>query len=258
MPADDLLLRLQPGDVILTSHLGFSPIKIGNFCKNGYSKRVWTHAALYIGNGEVVEAFPNGIVRRKLEEAYLAEKKSGLRILRKKHLPPEKAAQIVSFCAQTSGKPYDLRAIIYFPLANLLPPSLSFILTPGYLGHWFNQEDSYFCSELLSEAYEQADAYCFEREPFQVMPVDFDNSLLFDEVAVVHIPGKEKQGKTRALLLQICYIVAAVVVFLIFLAVIVLAIFFAVIMFKRFWPAKAVKEEPEPQPTPQPQHGTGT
>jgi hypothetical protein len=178
--------------------------------------------------------------------------KSGLKILRRKHLSQDTASRIVAFCTQAPGKPYDLRALIYFPLANLLPPSLSFILTPGYLGSWFNQQESYFCSELLSEAFEQADAYCFEREPFQVMPVDFDNALLFDEIAVVQIPGKEKQSKVKAFLLQLCYIVAAVIVFLIFLAVVALAILFAVVMFKRFWPAKPVKEEPEPHPQPQP------
>lgn len=258
MPNEELLAKLQPADVILTSHLGFNVIKIGNFCKNGYHRRVWTHAALYIGNGEVIEAFPKGITRRKLKDAYLADRKSGLKILRRKNLSQDIAGRIVNFCTQTPGKPYDLRALIYFPLANLLPPSLSFVLTPGYLGSWFNQPDSYFCSELLSEAFEQADAYCFEREPFQVMPVDFDNTLLFEAIAVVHIPGQERQGKTRAFLLQLCYIVAAVIVFLIFLGLVALAIFFAVIMFKRFWPAKPVKEEPEVQPQPQPQPGPGT
>lgn len=252
MPDEDLIAKLQPADVILTSHLGPNIIKIGNFCKNGYGKRVWTHSALYIGNGEVVEAFPKGITRRELKEAYLADRKTGLKILRRKNLSQDIVGRIVSFCTQTPGKPYDLRALIYFPLANLLPPSLSFVLTPGYLGHWFNQEDSYFCSELLSEAFEKADAYCFEREPFQVMPVDFDNALLFDEIAIVQIPGKEKQGKTKAFLLQACYIVAAIIVFLIFLALVALAIFFAVIMFKRFWPAKPVKEGPPPEPQPQP------
>ena len=239
MPDEDLPNKLQPGDVILTSHLEFSVIKIGNFCKNGYGRRVWTHSALYIGNGEIVEAFPKGIVRRKLKEAYLDEKKTGLRILRRKHLPQDAVGRIVSFCTQAPGKPYDLRALIYFPLANLLPPSLSFVLTPGYLGHWFNQPGSYFCSELLSEAFEQADAYCFEREPFQVMPADFDNELLFDEVAVVEIPGKERQGKTKAFLLQICYILAAVGMFALFLLILALAVFVAVIAFKRFWPASS-------------------
>ncbi len=250
MPEPDLISQLLPADVILTSRVEFSPIKIGNFCKDGYRKRMWTHAALYIGNGEVVEALPTGIVKRPLNEAYLVERKTGLKILRRKHLPSDVAGRIVGFCTQAPGKPYDWRALIYFPLANLLPPSLGFVLTPGYLGHWLNQQDSYFCSELLSEAFEQADAYCFEREPFQVMPVDFNNTLLFDEIATVQIPGQERQSKIKALLLQTCYIVGAVVIFLIFLAVVALAILAAVIMLKRFLPAKPVQKEKEPKPKP--------
>ncbi len=235
MQNGDLISILSPADVILVSHLGFSPIKIGNFCKDGYHKRIWTHVALYVGDGDIVEAIPNGIIKRKLREAYL-DGKTGLKVLRKKHLTPETAGRIVNFCAQTPGEPYDSRALIFFPLANLLPPSLSFILTPGYLGHFFKVKNSYFCSELVSTGFKQADSYCFEREPFQVMPVDFDNDLLFDEITRVYMMGEKSQGKFRMLLLQIVYILAAVLVFVISLFILLLAIFIAVITFKRFWP----------------------
>lgn len=242
MPEQDVLSVLFPGDVILTSRLGFNIIKIGNFCKSGYRKRVWTHAALYLGDGDIVEAFPGGVVRRKLKDAYLSGEKVGLRILRRKYLTPDTAQHVVNFCAQAKGDPYDKRALIFFPLANLLPPSLSFLLTPGYLGSWLNQKKSYFCSELIGQGFRSVDAYCFEREPFQVMPADFANDLLFDEVATIHIPGKEKQGKIAAFLLQLAYILAAVGIFIIFLLIVALILGVAVLTFRRLRP----KHEAQP------------
>lgn len=243
MPEQDVLSVLFPGDVILTSRLGFNIIKIGNFCKNGYRKRVWTHAALYLGDGDIVEAFPGGVVRRKLKDAYLSGEKVGLRILRRKHLTFDAAQRIVSFCAQAKGDPYDKRALIFFPLANLLPPSLNFLLTPGYLGSLLNQEKSYFCSELISQGFRSVDAYCFEREPFQVMPADFANDLLFDEVTTIPIPGgKEKQGKIAAFFLQLAYIAAAVAIFVIFLLIVALIVGVAILTFRRLRP----KHEEQP------------
>lgn len=251
MPDQDVLSVLSPGDVILTSRLGFNIIKIGNFCKNGYHKRVWTHAALYLGDGDIMEAFPGGIVRRKLKDAYLSGEKVGLKMLRRKYLTPDVAQRITTFCAQAKGEPYDTRALIFFPLANLLPPSLSFLLTPGYLGNLLNQEKSYFCSELISQGFREADAYCFEREPFQVMPVDFANDLLFDEVTTIPIPGKEKQGKIRSFFLQLAYILAAVAIFIVFLLIVALIVGVAILTFRRLRP-KREQEPATPAPAPTP------
>ncbi len=243
MPEPDLYSRLLPGDVILTSHLGFSPIKIGNFCKNGYSKRVWTHAALYLGDGNIVEAVPKGIVKRSLKEAYPADGTVGLRLLRKKNLSAQQVQQIVTFCATADGGPYDSRALIYFPLANLLPPSLSFILSPKYLGRLFNTKGSFFCSELVSEGFQRGNAYCFEREPFQVMPVDFSNDLLFDEIGTIHVSGKEKQGRVRALLLEAGYIAVSVLLWIVFLLIIAAVVAIAVLSLRRFWVKRPVNNE---------------
>lgn len=71
----DIVGKLKPGDVIITSkrgiNLGSIPIRFANFSRHGYRKRIWTHAAFNVGGGKVVEAFPKGIVKRDLKTAYL-------------------------------------------------------------------------------------------------------------------------------------------------------------------------------------------
>lgn len=249
---NDLLTTLMPGDIILTSHLGVSPIKVANFCKDGYKKRIWTHSALYLGNGQVVEAFPEGIQKRNLKEAYLDKREHGLKILRRKELSQEKTAAIMQFCSGATGGRYDkLATFVYFPLANLLPPSLSFLLTPGYLGNLLDAKGSYFCSELISEGFKRADAYCFEREPFQVMPVDFDNPLLFDEITVLPLPGKERQGKAAELGLKLCYVAASILLFLLFIAFLALCVAGAVVAFRWLF-GKPKQAEPTHEATPAP------
>jgi len=70
----DTLQQLRLGDVILTSHLGFSPIKVANFCKIGYSKRIWTHSAFYICEGKIAESVCMGVRAMALRDAYPDDK----------------------------------------------------------------------------------------------------------------------------------------------------------------------------------------
>jgi hypothetical protein len=178
--------KLQPGDVVLTCGRGFElgslPIRTANFFKRGYGDRGWTHAALYIGYGQVVEAFPGGIVKRSFKEAYLTEKLD-LLALRPIKANAQAIAKVVAFCKGEESKKYDFRALIYFALFNFLPAGLHFLLDKKFLGDCFNVNDSYFCSELIATGLQKADAYCFENPPYKVMPIDFYNDIWFDVVA---------------------------------------------------------------------------
>lgn len=207
--------KLKRGDVILTSGRGFAlgslPIKIANFFKKGYQQRGWTHAAFYIGNGEVIEAFPGGIVRRNFKESYL-NGKHDLLVLRSRKASQEALERAVNFCASEESKKYDFRALIYFLMYNIMPHGLHFILEKDFIGDCFNVNDSYFCSELIATGLKNADAYCFEKDPHKVMPIDFYNQLWFDEVEKwVEDPKKSIWFHAKSALFRLMYLVAAVI-----------------------------------------------
>jgi len=177
--------KLQPGDVVLTCGRGFElgslPIRTANFFKKGYGERGWTHAALYIGNGQVVEAFPGGIVCRNFKEFYSTDK-FDLLALRPKKADAQAIVKVIAFCKAEVSKKYDWRALIYFALYNFLPAGLHFLLDKKFLGDCFNVNDSYFCSELIATGFQKSDSYCFENPPYKVMPIDFYNNIWFDVV----------------------------------------------------------------------------
>jgi len=197
MSSAPFLSSLKPGDVILVNPTGFDfgslPIRLANFYKRGFKDRLWMHAALYLGNGEVVEAFPDGIKRRKLEDAYI--KKGNFRVLALRRLGLAQP-QIEKWCrfveSEISAK-YDMRAIIYFALYVLVPPQFqSWILDTKAAEKAFNVEGSYTCSELVASGLKECGvgAYCFENKPSRVMPVDFYNELNFEKVGFLE-PEKD-------------------------------------------------------------------
>ena len=213
---ENLTKEIIPGDVILTNGRNFEwgslPIKIANFFSRGYKERGWTHAALYIGNGNVVEAFPGGIVQRNFADSYLSGKYN-LLILRHKKASEEAIKKAIDFCIHEEGAKYDWRALTYFLLFNFLPVGLHFIIDNDFIGARFNVNDSYFCSELVASGFKEADAYCFEREPYKVMPIDFNNYLWFDIVDKIDLPKIENQTwhKVKIVVFYSLYLFAAII-----------------------------------------------
>ncbi|MBI1978418.1 MAG: hypothetical protein HYS55_06655 [Candidatus Omnitrophica bacterium] len=183
---NDLIEKLKPGDVIVTSkrgiNLGAMPIRFANFSRHGYRKRIWTHAAFYIGNGEVVEAFPKGITKRDLKTAYL-EQHFDIVCLRRKGMKVSDFQNAAEFCKSKVGVKYDTKALAYYVILNLLPPIFHFLLTSRWFNNLINSPDAFYCSELVGTAYLRQGAYCFDRKPAQVMPVDFYNKYCFEVIA---------------------------------------------------------------------------
>lgn len=216
---EEILNKIKIGDVVLTCgkgvHLSSLLIKLGSFFKKGYKERKWTHAAMYIGEGKVAEALPDGIVVRDLKEAYLNGNYE-LLFLRHKNAPQDKLKKAAEFCARAHKKKYDFRALIYFLLYNLTPPQIHFIWENDFIGELFNVNDSYFCSELVSNGFLDAEIYCFERDPYKIMPVEFNNELLFEKVDEVKFPEENKIIHTlKAALFWTIYLIMAVLLLII-------------------------------------------
>jgi len=183
----EILELMRAGDVVVTSQrgiksLGSLPVRFGNLFKRGYEYRMWTHAAIYVGNGEIVEAQQEGIARKGFLEAYLNKTDFDFVVLRRISLTDEEVEKAVGFCKKQAGREYDKKALAYFLLVNLMPPTLSFILESRTLNRCLNTEAAYFCSELVAKSFLEAKQYCFDRPPYHVMPVDFYNEYGFEKV----------------------------------------------------------------------------
>lgn len=224
------LNKLLPGDVLVVrdkiiSSLPIVLIRLANFSKLGYDKRLWNHCAIYIGNNEIIEAFPKGVERNKLAESYL-NNKFEIVAIRKKSASKENLLKAIEYCTQHVGKKYDYGAVVYFLLLKLLPSSLDFVLNSKTVDKCLNKKDAFFCSELVADGLLKANEYTFDRDPDKIMPVDFYNDLCFDTVVVVKEDKKESSIK-KVLLSGIYWV--AIVIWLTILSIITIIIFTAIL-----------------------------
>jgi cell wall-associated NlpC family hydrolase len=129
---------LQPADIIVsTTRQGVSAvIRVGTLSSV-------SHAALYAGNGWVIEAIGEGVVRRTLDVA-LADDALAV-AYRSPAMAPEIAALIVEYAAAQLGKPYSIAGAV-------LSADKEDCLTVAVFGP---KPASFFCSQLVFEAYRQ-------------------------------------------------------------------------------------------------------
>ena len=219
----EIINLIQPGDVLITSQRGFRPlslpIRFANFCRKGYADRIWTHAAMYVGSGEVVEAFPTGIVARSVEDAYLKNNYDYVVLRRKTAAGGMDLSKAIAFCRGRVGHQYDNKALTYFALMNIVPPSLRWMIDNPIVENALDTKDAYFCSELVGSALFEANEYCFDRLPQQVMPVDFKNDYCF-EVIRDTTAGK-KDGFFKKTGICLLYFIGTVLWWLIFALILV-------------------------------------
>lgn len=90
-----LLERLQPGDVMVTR----KEHSLTNYFLPGY----WPHAALYIGEGRVIEALADGVHERSIDSPFSVDAIATIR----PQLEAELIAQAIQRARTHVGKPYD-------------------------------------------------------------------------------------------------------------------------------------------------------
>jgi len=179
MPNYDLL---KQGDVILTSGTNIG-IKIGNFLRGRLDALKWTHAALSLGNDQIVEAVETGIRITSLHKQY-TEKNIPYTILRCKTLNDSQLAEVAKYCKKRSSQPYDKKALNYFVLNGLFPTLLGPLLSLPIVEKNLNVRDSYFCSELIAEGFITQNFFVLKTDPWKIMPADFLNKKLFNIISI--------------------------------------------------------------------------
>src|SRR5262249_27448512 len=135
------LKDLKPGDIILNTTEGIVSDGIKFFSNSNYN-----HAAIYIGNGEVVEAVGQGVRRIKLTDFLNDDHLVRSMVLRNNNLTDSQRGAIADFAIKQVGKPYSVGGVIGQGLH----------LKPNNAGE-FDRKD-YYCSQLVAAAYSSAGA----------------------------------------------------------------------------------------------------
>ncbi len=179
---NEVLNELQPGDIVLTAQKGFIltslPIRFSNFLSRGIENRLWTHAAMYIGDDYVIESIISpfkGVIKRKLSENYLNGKYDFI-VLRRVPHTKYNFQKAVEYCKSNEGMTYDFKALSYFVLVEIIPQQLNWLVSNDIVNSILDNENSYFCSELVAESLLMSGDYCFDRPPSRIKPLDFLNN----------------------------------------------------------------------------------
>jgi len=186
--------KLRVGDVILTGVDSWNiavPIQASNILSSPKRReeRQWCHAAMYVGDGKVIEAQVDpvdperqGVIQTGMD--YFFTRGQALRVFRHQYISEDELKTVVAFCRskQEAKCQYDTWGVSFYGLAALIPPMLSGWLSSPFAERFFNVKDAYFCSELVAEAYEAAGHDVFKRSAWRVKPLDFAYTPVFREI----------------------------------------------------------------------------
>lgn len=182
---------LQSGDILLTTDPTFTSASIRLMTFAPVS-----HAAVYIGDGEVAEALGSGVRVRSFEELF-AEAAVVL-VLRYPELTAEQAALIREYAVSKSGTGFNFlgitlhipfsigRRICELPLVSSAVRD-GCIRGMGVLHHLAASESRLFCSQLVLQAYRYAGVPVTRADPRLISPADLLH-MREGDVSSVRIP----------------------------------------------------------------------
>lgn len=156
----------KPGDIGVSSSdsLMGKCVRVAQSIVGDWS--IYTHSFIYIGNGKIVEAMPQGARIDEIDK-YTS---SYLTTYSKYNLTDGQRSDIVDHALSLVGKPYGW--IDFLALG-----ALHFNIRPHYFVEKVHSSDSYICSQLCAESYKRAGVPLFEdnRPPMEVTPGDLAN-----------------------------------------------------------------------------------
>jgi hypothetical protein len=166
--------KLKIGYVILISTRKFAIEKLQ--CKVGYGdSSKWTHVAGSLGGYTAIEA---NIPRSRLinlQKEYI-DKGYEIKVMRRIGQGEHRRYKVALWWATMNNLPYDILQFFWFPLS----------IVCGKIGVVFHNLVSsrkrFLCSELIATGFYKEGDYLFSKPAENVLPADFDNSELFEEV----------------------------------------------------------------------------
>jgi len=144
--------------------------------KAGYGdSSKWTHVAGSLGGLDIVEAnIPRSRVIN-LQKEYI-DKGYEIKVMRRKGQPEQKRYKVALWWATMNNLPYDVLQFFWFPLSMI-----STKITMA-LHNLFSSHRRFLCSELIATGFYKENDYLFGKPAENVLPADFDNLELFEEV----------------------------------------------------------------------------
>jgi hypothetical protein len=166
--------RLKIGYIILVSTRKPAIRKLQRKVGYGDSSK-WTHVAGSLGGLDVVEAnIPRSRVIN-IQKEYV-DKGCEIKVMRRKDQPEQKRYKVALWWATMNNLPYDSLQFFWFPL-SIICGKIGIVLH-----NLFSSHRRFLCSELIATGFYKENDYLFGKPAENVLPADFDNPELFEEV----------------------------------------------------------------------------
>lgn len=144
--------------------------------KAGYGNNAkWTHVAGSIGGYDTVEAaMPRSRVVN-LQKEYV-DRGIQIKVMRRIGQKEHKRYKVALWWATMNNLPYDTLQFFWFPL-SIICGKIGVVLHSLFSSH-----KRFICSELIATGFYKEGDYLFGKPVENVLPADFDNAELFEEV----------------------------------------------------------------------------
>ena len=148
-----IIESLRPGDIVLVR---YPFLYFLGWCIQVIGRDMWAHAALYIGDGDVIEAKGSGVRKASISEVLKSDSMVSLkyRIYRPNDISLGKIKKVIQYCEDRIGWGYDHNAVGFVAVFKLL--ERWGLIQKNPLINPLNEEDKEFCTELVAGAYAYA------------------------------------------------------------------------------------------------------
>jgi len=179
---------LQKADIIVST----TSAAVSTVIRTGSISRV-SHARLYVGSGEVIEAVGSGVVRVSLTTAMNEDTLTV--VYRRRNMSDEIADIVIRFAERQIGKAYDYAGVAGAggttaggTVASIISPLLGIGMSAGAISNMISPDSKFFCSELVVRAFEEANAPIISRPATLSRPGDITTSHFLQYVG--HLRGE--------------------------------------------------------------------
>jgi uncharacterized protein YycO len=151
---------LRPADILLST----GDATVSAAIRAGTGSR-FSHASIYVGDSEIIEAIDPGVVRQSLARAMSDD--TLVCVYRRIRMSDAQARQVIRYATTQVGKSYDVagavgagassgRGLVIRVFAGAMMPVVGTALAAADAINQFNPDRSFFCSELVAMAFAEA------------------------------------------------------------------------------------------------------